>query len=98
MDIIIFCRYQLKNNNLFYKPGQPKPTRRQTLNLCQIIIDRRDAIRKALEFATTGDAVLITGKGTDPYIMGANNTKIPWDDATVVREEMGKIQNVKIIV
>ncbi|MEK7182333.1 MAG: UDP-N-acetylmuramoyl-L-alanyl-D-glutamate--2,6-diaminopimelate ligase [Patescibacteria group bacterium] len=58
---------------------------------CQIIIDRRDAIRKALEFATTGDAVLITGKGTDPYIMGANNTKIPWDDATVVKEEIKKL-------
>lgn len=65
---------------------------------CQIIIDRREAIKKALGFATTGDTVLITGKGTDPYIMGANNTKITWDDATVVREEIRKIQNAKIKV
>lgn len=57
---------------------------------CHIIMDRRDAIKKALGFANTGDTVLITGKGTDPYIMGANNTKIPWDDATVVREEIKK--------
>jgi UDP-N-acetylmuramoyl-L-alanyl-D-glutamate--2,6-diaminopimelate ligase len=31
-------------------------------------------------------AVLITGKGTDPYIMGANGEKIPWDDHTVATE------------
>jgi len=36
-------------------------------------------------------AVLITGKGTDPFIMGPNNTKIPWDDAEIVREELKKI-------
>ncbi|MBU3969004.1 UDP-N-acetylmuramoyl-L-alanyl-D-glutamate--2,6-diaminopimelate ligase [Patescibacteria group bacterium] len=65
---------------------------------CQIIIDRREAIKKALELATTGDAVLITGKGTDPYIMGPNNTKVPWDDATVVREEIKKIQNANLKV
>jgi len=55
------------------------------------ILDRREAIATALSKAKTGDAVLITGKGTDPYIMGANNTKIPWDDATVVREELAKL-------
>ncbi len=36
-------------------------------------------------------AVLITGKGTDPYIMGSNGSKLIWDDATVVREELAKI-------
>jgi UDP-N-acetylmuramoyl-L-alanyl-D-glutamate--2,6-diaminopimelate ligase len=36
-------------------------------------------------------AVLITGKGTDPYIMGPNGTKQEWDDATVVREELRKV-------
>lgn len=56
-----------------------------------IIMDRRDAIAAALREATTGDVVLITGKGTDPYIMQANSKKIPWDDATVVREELRKL-------
>lgn len=56
-----------------------------------IIMDRRDAIRKALELAKSGDAVLITGKGTDPFIMGPNGTKTPWDDATVVREELATL-------
>ncbi|MDP1625436.1 MAG: UDP-N-acetylmuramyl-tripeptide synthetase [bacterium] len=58
----------------------------------QVIMDRREAIAKALAMAKSSDAVLITGKGTDPYIMGANNTKIPWDDATVVREELAKLK------
>ncbi|MFA6338586.1 MAG: UDP-N-acetylmuramyl-tripeptide synthetase [Candidatus Paceibacterota bacterium] len=52
------------------------------------IIDRREAIRHALKIARSGDVVLITGKGTDPYIMGKNGSKIPWSDAGVVTEEL----------
>ena len=58
----------------------------------EVIMDRRKAIHKALSIAKTGDTVLITGKGTDPYIMGANNTKLAWDDAEVAREEFHKIK------
>ena len=57
-----------------------------------IILDRREAIAFALSIAHIGDTVLISGKGTDPYIMGPHGTKIPWDDATVVREELQKLQ------
>lgn len=53
-----------------------------------IVMDRREAIRRALALARTGDVVLITGKGTDPYIMEANDTRTPWSDAQVVREEL----------
>jgi UDP-N-acetylmuramoyl-L-alanyl-D-glutamate--2,6-diaminopimelate ligase len=35
--------------------------------------------------------VLITGKGTDPYIMGPHDSKLVWDDKTVAREELEKI-------
>jgi UDP-N-acetylmuramoyl-L-alanyl-D-glutamate--2,6-diaminopimelate ligase len=55
-----------------------------------IILDRREAIAKAISLARTGDTILITGKGTDPYIMGPNNTKVVWDDATIAREELEK--------
>lgn len=55
------------------------------------ILDRREAIAKALSMAHEGDTILITGKGTDPYIMGPNGTKEVWDDAQVVREELEKI-------
>ena len=56
-----------------------------------IIMDRRTAIHAALEKARAGDAVLITGKGTDPYIMGPAGTKMPWSDGEVVREELEKL-------
>ncbi len=57
-----------------------------------IVMDRREAIRTALRAAGPGDAVLITGKGTDPYIMGPNGSKEPWSDARVVREELQSLQ------
>ncbi len=56
-----------------------------------VILNRREAIAAALRKAERGSAVLITGKGTDPYIMGPHGSREPWDDATVVREELKKI-------
>jgi UDP-N-acetylmuramoyl-L-alanyl-D-glutamate--2,6-diaminopimelate ligase len=55
------------------------------------ILDRREAIARAFGLAGAGDVVIITGKGTDPYIMEANGKKTPWDDARVAREELKKI-------
>ncbi|HXK37747.1 MAG TPA: UDP-N-acetylmuramyl-tripeptide synthetase [Candidatus Paceibacterota bacterium] len=59
---------------------------------CEVILDRREAIKKALELAKDIPyaAVLLTGKGTDPYIMGPNGSKMDWDEATVAREELEK--------
>lgn len=54
----------------------------------RIEMDRRLAIREAIALARPGDAVLITGKGTDPYIMRAGGAKEPWSDAAVAREEL----------
>lgn len=56
-----------------------------------VIMDRREAIAEALKLAPENGYVLISGKGTDPYIMGAHNHKEPWSDAEVVREEMAKL-------
>jgi UDP-N-acetylmuramyl-tripeptide synthetase len=53
-----------------------------------IIMDRRKAIHTALEEAPHGSVVIISGKGSDPYIMGPHNTKTPWSDAKVVQQEM----------
>lgn len=57
----------------------------------RIIMDRREAIATALALAQPGDSVLVTGKGTDPYIMRANGVKEGWSDAQVVREELAKL-------
>lgn len=51
-----------------------------------IIMDRREAIAHACDIAQKGDTIYITGKGTDPYIVGPDGHKTPWDDASVVRD------------
>ncbi len=60
---------------------------------CEVIMDRREAIRKALGYAKTGDAVIITGKGAEPWIMGPKGQKTKWDDREVVREELKNMLN-----
>lgn len=52
----------------------------------EIIMDRRTAIEHALAIVPDNGYILISGKGTDPYIMGPNGTKIPWSDAAVTKE------------
>lgn len=64
---------------------------REMKRIPDIIMDRREAIRAALREARPGDVVLISGKGTDPFIMGPHGTKIPWSDASVVREELKRL-------
>lgn len=56
-----------------------------------IIPNRHEAIHHAFTLAQKNDVVLITGKGTDPYIMRAHGEKELWDDARVAREELEKI-------
>jgi UDP-N-acetylmuramoyl-L-alanyl-D-glutamate--2,6-diaminopimelate ligase len=51
-------------------------------------IDRRKAIRMALKKANKDSVVLITGKGTDPYLMESGGKKTPWDDVDVTKEEL----------
>jgi UDP-N-acetylmuramoyl-L-alanyl-D-glutamate--2,6-diaminopimelate ligase len=58
---------------------------------CNIIMDRREAIKTALGKARAGDTVLISGKGTDPYIMEAKGKKTPWSDYKVAQEELEKV-------
>jgi len=57
----------------------------------EIEINRRKAIKNAISKAQKNDVVIITGKGTDPYIMRANGMKEKWSDAEVAREELRKV-------
>lgn len=59
-----------------------------------IIMDRRLAIREAIERAADGGYVVVSGKGTDPYIMGPHNSREPWSDAEVVQEELQRTNAV----
>ena len=56
-----------------------------------IEMNRRTAIETALSLTPDGGVALISGKGTDPYIMGPNGAREPWSDATVVQEAMEKV-------
>jgi UDP-N-acetylmuramoyl-L-alanyl-D-glutamate--2,6-diaminopimelate ligase len=57
----------------------------------EIIIDRRLAIESALKRAPAGAYVLVSGKGTDPYIMGPRGSKEVWSDAEEVKTALAKL-------
>lgn len=56
-----------------------------TLNICEIL-DRKEAIKKAILLAQKNDAVILTGKGSESSMCVANNKKIPWNEKEVVEE------------
>ena len=60
------------------------------------IIDRRTAIKKALQAARNNDIIIITGKGSEPWMCVKGGKKIAWDDRNVVREEFDKINKTKV--
>lgn len=55
------------------------------------IVDRREAIKKALTLARENDLVLIAGKGGEVWMNVAKGKKIPWDDREIVKEELKKV-------
>ena len=54
----------------------------------QKIIDREDAIKKALSLAGDGDVVVITGKGSEISMALSGGSKIPWSDKKIVQENL----------
>ena len=50
------------------------------------VLDRREAIKKAITLAKKGDTVIITGKGSEHWIHIENGKKIPWNEKTTVEE------------
>ncbi len=57
------------------------------------ILDRKQAIKKAIQSAKHGDTVIITGKGSEPWMCVANGKKIPWDDRKIAKEEIERAMN-----
>lgn len=57
------------------------------------ILDRREAIKKALVLAKPNDTVIITGKGCEPWMCVEEGKKIPWDDRKIAREEFQNLKN-----
>lgn len=57
----------------------------------EIVMDRTEAIRRAIAVAPSDGYVIVSGKGTDPYIMGPNGSKEPWSDAEVVERLLQEV-------
>lgn len=57
------------------------------------IIDRRQAIKKAISLADEGDVILFAGKGGEKWMNLSKGKKIAWDESEIVREE---IKNKKL--
>lgn len=60
------------------------------------ILDRREAIRKAISLAMAGDLILLTGKGSEQAMVVANRKKIPWDERIEVRKALRERLNKEV--
>ncbi|MDI6821058.1 MAG: UDP-N-acetylmuramoyl-L-alanyl-D-glutamate--2,6-diaminopimelate ligase [Patescibacteria group bacterium] len=52
------------------------------------ILDRRQAIKKAISLAKKGDVVVITGKGSEQFIHLEKGKKIPWNEKRAVEDAL----------
>ena len=67
--------------------GITADTRRDNRQTLLTIVDRREAISKAIELARPGDLVLVAGKGHEKYqVIGSQ--VLPFDDVVVAREAL----------
>jgi len=62
-----------------------------------MILDRREAIKKAIELASPGDTVIITGKGSEPWMCVENGKKIPWSDRQIAKEALASENLTKVL-
>jgi UDP-N-acetylmuramoyl-L-alanyl-D-glutamate--2,6-diaminopimelate ligase len=72
--------------------GAVKAGKRDGQNLFRVV-DRREAIFKAMAMAREGDLVVMTGKGCEPWICLENGRKMPWDEVAVAKEAIQAARN-----
>lgn len=56
------------------------------------ILDRRDAIREAIKTAKKNDAVIVTGKGSEPYMRLQKGKKIPWSEREIIKTVINQLK------
>lgn len=59
---------------------------KKNVKTVRTILDRRAAIADALQTAEPKDVVLITGKGSEQFLVLPNNNRVAWDERQVVTE------------
>jgi len=55
------------------------------------IIDRREAIKKAISLAKKGDVVILTGKAGEVWMCVEKGKKIPWNERKIVEETLQEL-------
>lgn len=58
----------------------------------EIILNRRDAIKRALEIAEPTDTVVVTGMGHQKYRNVGGDKKVAWDEAKVISEILKELK------
>ncbi len=56
------------------------------------ILDRRAAIKKALVLAAPGDVVIITGKGSEQFLILPGDKRILWDEQSEIENALASLQ------
>ena len=63
---------------------------KKTSGKYEVIVDRKEAIEKAIKMANKNDIIVLAGKGHEPY-QEINGKKYPFDERIIVREIINKI-------
>lgn len=69
--------------------GITPDTRRNTAQRSMPIVDRREAIERAIDMASSGDLVLVAGKGHEKY-QTIGSQSLPFDDVEVARTALSR--------
>ncbi|MFN7982303.1 MAG: UDP-N-acetylmuramoyl-L-alanyl-D-glutamate--2,6-diaminopimelate ligase [Vicinamibacterales bacterium] len=69
--------------------GITPDTRRNTAQSTLAVVDRRQAIERAIDMAVAGDLVLVAGKGHEKYQTIGSQT-LPFDDVEVARAALSR--------
>ncbi|GAC1571587.1 MAG: UDP-N-acetylmuramoyl-L-alanyl-D-glutamate--2,6-diaminopimelate ligase [Candidatus Doudnabacteria bacterium] len=49
-----------------------------------VVLDRKEAIKTAIDLAQPGDTVIITGKGSEQFLVLPGNKRIVWDENKII--------------
>ena len=64
---------------------------KKTKGKYSVVVDRTEAIEKAIEMATKRDIIVLAGKGHEPY-QEVNGVKYPYDERIIVRDLIEKMK------
>lgn len=64
---------------------------KKTKGKYEVIVDRTEAIEKAIKMATKRDIIILAGKGHEPY-QEINGVKYPFDERIIVNEIIEKME------